>query len=70
MEQNSNLKKELAVSERKLIARNDRIQNLEQSVTDTQSKLESQSSKFESEISTMRERLQEARSKPLIEHFY
>ncbi|TPX48063.1 hypothetical protein SeLEV6574_g02259 [Synchytrium endobioticum] len=61
VEQNSNLKKELVVAERKLAARNDRIENLEHLVTDTQSKLEMQSSKFESELAAMRERLQEAR---------
>src|SRR2546421_5590441 len=39
VEQNSSLKKEVAIAERKLIARNERIQNLEQLLQDSQEKL-------------------------------
>ncbi|TPX36271.1 hypothetical protein SmJEL517_g01402 [Synchytrium microbalum] len=62
VEQNTNLKKEMAVAERKLIARNDRIQTLEQLLVDTQNKLEAQTQRFESELGAMRDRLQEART--------
>ncbi|KAJ3115489.1 hypothetical protein HDU96_000585 [Phlyctochytrium bullatum] len=62
VEQNSTLKKELAVAERKLLARNERIQNLEVLLHDTQKKLELQNQKFEAQLASMREKLQEARS--------
>ncbi|KAJ3101679.1 hypothetical protein HDU97_001220 [Phlyctochytrium planicorne] len=62
VEQNSTLKKELAVAERKLVARNERIQNLEVLLHDTQKKLELQNQKFEAQLASMREKLQEARS--------
>ncbi|KAJ3330044.1 hypothetical protein HDU76_006540 [Blyttiomyces sp. JEL0837] len=62
VEQNSTLKKELAVAERKLVARNERIQNLETLLQDTQTKLELQNQKFEAQLASMREKLQEARS--------
>ncbi|KAJ3194326.1 hypothetical protein HK101_002995 [Irineochytrium annulatum] len=62
VEQNSTLKKELAVAERKLIARNERINNLELLLQDTQKKLELQNQKFEAQLASMREKLQEARS--------
>ena len=39
VEQNSSLKKEVAIAERKLIARNDRIQSLESLLSDSQEKL-------------------------------
>ena len=39
VEQNSSLKKEVAIAERKLIARNERIQRLEQLLQDSQEKL-------------------------------
>lgn len=39
VEQNSSLKKEVAIAERKLIARNERIQSLEQLLQDSQEKL-------------------------------
>lgn len=39
MEQNSSLKKEVAIAERKLIARNERIQSLESLLTESQDKL-------------------------------
>jgi len=39
VEQNSSLKKEVAIAERKLIARNERIQSLEHLLQDSQEKL-------------------------------
>ena len=45
VEQNSQLKKEFAVAERKLIARNERIQSLEQLLQDAQNKLATQNQK-------------------------
>ncbi|KAI9209831.1 P-loop containing nucleoside triphosphate hydrolase protein [Polychytrium aggregatum] len=63
VEQNATLKKELAVAERKLVARNERIQNLETLLQDAQTKLELQNQKFEAQLTAMREKLQEARFK-------
>ncbi|KAJ1554576.1 hypothetical protein HK096_002904, partial [Nowakowskiella sp. JEL0078] len=62
VEQNSTLKKELAVHERKLVARNERIQSIETLLMDAQTKLELQNQKFEAQLAAMREKLQEARS--------
>ncbi|KAI8800963.1 P-loop containing nucleoside triphosphate hydrolase protein [Cladochytrium replicatum] len=65
VEQNSTLKKELAVAERKLVARSERIGTLESLLQDAQSKLELQNTKyewFEAQLAAMREKLQEARS--------
>ncbi|KAJ3056456.1 hypothetical protein HK097_006775 [Rhizophlyctis rosea] len=62
VEQNSTLKKELAVAERKLVARNERIQNLETLLHDAQTKLDLQNQKFEAQLAAMREKLQSARS--------
>ncbi|KAJ3132845.1 hypothetical protein HK100_004901 [Physocladia obscura] len=62
VEQNSTLKKDFSVVERKMAARNERIQNLETLLHDTQTKLELQSQKFEAQLASMREKLQEARS--------
>lgn len=45
MEQNASLKKEVALAERKLIARNERVQNLETLLQDAQEKLISQNQK-------------------------
>jgi kinesin family protein 5 len=63
VEQNSSLKKDLAVAERKLVARNERIQNLETLLQDAQTKLEIQNQKFDAQLASMREKLQEARCK-------
>ncbi|KND01940.1 uncharacterized protein SPPG_02448 [Spizellomyces punctatus DAOM BR117] len=62
VEQNTTLKKEVAVAERKLSARNERIQNLETLLQDAQTKLELQNHKFEAQLAAMREKVQEARS--------
>ncbi|KAG0026925.1 hypothetical protein BGZ81_006005 [Podila clonocystis] len=62
VEQNSALKKEVAVSERKLVARNERIQSLESLLQDAQEKLTTQNHKFETQLQAVRERLEQARS--------
>uniref|UniRef100_A0A1D1YRB6 Kinesin-like protein n=1 Tax=Anthurium amnicola TaxID=1678845 RepID=A0A1D1YRB6_9ARAE len=62
VEQNSSLKKEVAIAERKLLARNERIQALEALLQDAQEKLTSQNQKFEAQLQAVRERLEQARS--------
>ncbi|KAF9973083.1 hypothetical protein BGZ65_009449 [Modicella reniformis] len=61
VDQNSALKKELALSDRKLLARNERIQNLEVILQEAQEKTGAQQRKFEAQISSFRERLEQAR---------
>jgi kinesin family protein 5 len=56
------LKKEVALAERKLIARNERIQSLESLLQDAQEKLINQNQKFEAQLQAVRERLEQARS--------
>ena len=63
VEQNSALKKEVAISERKLVARNERIQSLESLLQDAQEKLTTQNHKFETQLQAVRERLEQARCK-------
>ena len=46
VEQNSSLKKEVAIAERKLIARNERIQSLEGLLGDSQEKLTAANHRF------------------------
>ncbi|ORZ22383.1 kinesin heavy chain [Absidia repens] len=62
VEQNASLKKEVAVAERKLITRNERIQSLEVLLQDAQDKLISQNQKFEAQLQAVRERLEQART--------
>ena len=61
VEQNSSLKKDVAIAERKLIARNERIQNLEALLQDAQEKINAQNVKFEGRLQAVRERLDQAR---------
>ena len=61
VEQNSSLKKEVALAERKLMARTERIQALELSLAESQSKLNVQNKKFEEQIQAVREKLNQAR---------
>lgn len=56
------MKKEVALAERKLIARNERIQNLEALLQDAQEKLIIQNEKFEAQLQAVRERLEQART--------
>ncbi|CAO3695823.1 unnamed protein product [Rhizopus stolonifer] len=60
VEQNASLKKEVTVAERQLNARNERIQNLENLLQDAQNKLTLQNQKFEGQLKTARERLEQA----------
>lgn len=62
MEQNGSLKKEVAIAERKLIARNERIQSLESLLGDAQEKLIHQNQKFEAQLQAVRDRLEQART--------
>ncbi|RHZ77651.1 hypothetical protein Glove_174g172 [Diversispora epigaea] len=66
VEQNSSLKKEVAIAERKLLARNERIQALEALLQDAQEKLTTQNQKFEAQLQAVRERLEQARSQKSI----
>jgi kinesin family protein 5 len=50
VEQNSSLKKEVAIAERKLIARNERIQSLESLLQDSQEKMASANHKYVSPV--------------------
>ncbi|EPS38476.1 hypothetical protein H072_7777 [Dactylellina haptotyla CBS 200.50] len=61
VEQNSSLKKEVAIAERKLGARNERIQTLEQGLRESQDKLTEQSDRFEAQLTAVKERLQAAK---------
>lgn len=60
MDQNTNLKKEILVAERKLAARNERIQTLESLLIDAQEKFRTQQTRFEGELGVMRKQLQDA----------
>ncbi|KAL9614019.1 MAG: hypothetical protein Q9167_001499 [Letrouitia subvulpina] len=61
VEQNGSLKKEVAIAERKLIARNERILSLEALLTDSQEKLTTASHRFEVQLSAVKERLETAK---------
>ncbi|GAA5965702.1 hypothetical protein JCM21900_001566 [Sporobolomyces salmonicolor] len=62
VEQNSTLKRDFALAERKLLARNERIQNLETLLHDANEKLNAQNVKFEARLQAVRERLDQARA--------
>ena len=61
MDQNSALKKEAGIAERKLLARNERIQNLEALLQDADRRLAVQNQKFEAQLQAVKERLDQAR---------
>ena len=61
MDQNSALKKEAGIAERKLLARNERIQNLEAMLQDADRRLAVQNQKFEEQLAAVKERLDQAR---------
>ncbi|KAL9075405.1 MAG: hypothetical protein Q9157_004030 [Trypethelium eluteriae] len=61
VEQNSSLKKEVAIAERKLIARNERIQSLEGLLGDSQEKLTAANHRFEAQLTAVKERLEAAK---------
>ncbi|KAL2755238.1 hypothetical protein ACRALDRAFT_1064934 [Sodiomyces alcalophilus JCM 7366] len=58
VEQNSALKKEVAIAERKLIARNERIQSLESLLQESQEKLAATNHKFEVQLAAVKEKLE------------
>ncbi|KAJ3479834.1 hypothetical protein NLG97_g8219 [Lecanicillium saksenae] len=62
VEQNSALKKEVAIAERKLIARNERIQSLEGLLQDSQEKMAAANHKFEVQLASVKERLEAAKA--------
>ncbi|MCJ1310618.1 Kinesin heavy chain [Agyrium rufum] len=61
VEQNGSLKKEVAMAERKLVARNERILSLEALLGDSQEKLMAANHKFEIQIAAVKERLEAAK---------
>lgn len=63
IEQNSSLKAELAIAERVLFARNERIQTLEALHKDIKEKLDAQERHFEERTEAIRARLDKARGK-------
>lgn len=63
VDQNSALKKEAGIAERKLLARNERIQNLEALLQDADRRLSLQNQKFESQLQAVKERLDQARGR-------
>ncbi|SDA00121.1 BZ3500_MvSof-1268-A1-R1_Chr9g10456 [Microbotryum saponariae] len=65
VEQNSLLKKGCAVAERKLIARNEHIRNLEVALQEAKDKVALESDKFEEKLRLVRARLDHAKGKPL-----
>lgn len=61
VEQNSSLKKEVAIAERKLIARNERISSLESLLQESQEKLTQANHRFEAQLTAVKERLEAAK---------
>jgi len=62
VEQNSQLKKEAAIAERKLATRTERIRNLESLLHDSQEKLTAASHRFEVQLQSVKERLEAAKA--------
>ena len=61
VEQNAGLKKEVAIAERKLVARGERIRGLEGLVGEGQERLISANHRFESQLLAVKERLEAAK---------
>lgn len=59
MEQNTTLKKEVGITERRLLSRNERIHHLEALLTQADQKLAQKNQKYEAQIQAFRERLTE-----------
>ncbi|KAF8964703.1 kinesin heavy chain [Flammula alnicola] len=66
VDQNSTLKKEAGIAERKLLARNERIQNLEALLQDADRRLSIQNQKFETQLQAVKERLDQARAQKAV----
>ncbi|KAG9107277.1 hypothetical protein FRC07_008652 [Ceratobasidium sp. 392] len=62
VDQNSQLKKEVGIAERKLMARTERIQNLEALLQDADRRLAVQNQKFEEQLAAVKDRLEQART--------
>ncbi|KAF8334309.1 kinesin heavy chain [Cantharellus anzutake] len=62
VDQNSALKKEAGIAERKLLARNERIHNLEALLQEADRRLAAQNHKFEAQLQIVKQRLEEARA--------
>ncbi|PGH23565.1 kinesin heavy chain [Polytolypa hystricis UAMH7299] len=62
VEQNGSLKREVAIAERKLIARNERIESLEALLQDSQEKLTAANHRFEAQLAAVKERLEAAKA--------
>lgn len=62
VEQNAALKKEVAIAERKLNARNERIQNLESLLAESQDRINQQNAKYEAQMALVRERFENAKN--------
>ncbi|KAK5954323.1 hypothetical protein OHC33_004896 [Knufia fluminis] len=62
VDQNTALKKEVAIAERKLLARNDRIMSLEQLLSESQEKLTQANHRFEAQLQAVKERLESAKA--------
>ncbi|KAF9357105.1 hypothetical protein BGX34_009598 [Mortierella sp. NVP85] len=69
VEQNTALKKQVAINERKLETRNERIDVLEGLLQEAQEKMASQNIKFEAQLQGFRERLEQARSQKSNNYF-
>jgi len=69
VDQNSSLKKEAGIAERKLLARNERIQNLEALLQDADRRLAVQNQKFEAQLQAVKDRLEQARCKSSFRSF-
>lgn len=63
VDQNSALKKEAGIAERKLLARNERIHNLEALLQEADRRLATQNHKFEAQMQVVKQRLEEARGR-------
>lgn len=61
VDQNTAMKKEAGIAERKLLARNERILNLEQLLQDADRRLVQQNVKFEGQLHAMKERIDAAK---------
>ncbi|GAB7357530.1 hypothetical protein MBLNU459_g0053t3 [Dothideomycetes sp. NU459] len=61
VEQNAQLKKEVAIADRKLVARGERIHGLEQLLGESQEKLMQANHRFEAQLTAVKERLEAAK---------
>lgn len=64
IEQNNALKKDVAVSQRLLTARNERIETLEQLLADSRQSLEKETESFQQKLTMLRERMVRVKSGP------